>query len=459
MIGLESYHPDTIVALASGSVPAGVAVIRVSGPMSADIARAMLRQELPQPRKLVLRSVIHPLSGEVLDRGLAAWFAGPNSFTGEDILELHLHGGPAVVEDTLEAITTLSDPASQSLVRMAQPGEFTRRAFDNGRLDLTSVEGLADLVRAGTSAQRRQALAASVGEVRARLETWRQVLVRSMALIEASIDFADEDLPDDLLQEVTQNIENLVRELSDELRAGDAGTRVRDGFLIAIVGPPNAGKSSLLNALAGKEAAIVSSIPGTTRDIVEVSLDMNGYAITIADTAGLREAADQIEQEGVRRAKGLIRTADMTILVLDGSDRTIAAEGPDVDFDAVSIVAVNKADLMDGSIEPDTGGGQKCEKLVVSAKTGAGLEKLRIAIMDKVSAQLSAGEQSVITRARHREAVLDMQASLLDWHPALEAELQAHHVQAASRALDRLIGKVDVEDMLGMIFSEFCIGK
>lgn len=445
---------DTIVALASGAVPAGVAILRVSGPAAAPILRRLAGGVLPAARTLTLRTFREPETEEALDRGLAAWFPGPRSFTGDDAVEFHLHGGPAVVSGMLAAV--LAAGAKEDMpCRLAEPGEFTRRAFENGQLDLYEVEGLSDLVRAETAAQRRQALSAAGGAAHAKFLEWRQRLETALALIEASIDFADEDLPDGLGSEAAAAVKSVLADIEGELARAKAGIRLRQGYLIAIIGPPNAGKSSLLNALAGREAAIVSSIPGTTRDIVEVSLDLGGYPVTLADTAGLREASDAVEAEGVRRARGLAETADLTVLVVD------AASFPHIPVDAASvagdadIVVWSKADLYPAA-EGDRDGAQG---LRLSAKTGLGIGGLLSCLLERVRAGLGAGEATAVTRQRHRESLEAMAAVLAQWSPELEPEIQAHLIHQANRGLSKILGRSDIEDVLDRIFREFCIGK
>lgn len=451
--GQEAFQQDSIVALASGALPAGVAVLRVSGPAAGPVLRGLMGKDLPPARKLTLRTLRDVEGGEVLDRGLAAWFPGPASFTGEDIAELHLHGGPAVVSGVLDAIIRAG--ASLSLpCRLAEPGEFTRRAFDNERLDLVEVEALSDLVRAETAAQRRQALSAAGGSAHAIFAGWRAKLQTALSYIEASIDFAEEDLPEALEQAAAEAVTGVLTEVEAELGKADAGMRLRQGYLIAIVGPPNAGKSSLLNALAGREAAIVSSIPGTTRDIVEVSMDLGGYPVTLADTAGLREAADAVEAEGVRRARGLAERADLTMLVLDSAQWANLPADLGIVGAEWDILVWNKTDLCTiGGTEEHPGA------WAVSAKTGDGIDSLLAALLDHARQDLAAGEATFVTRQRHRESLAAVQDMLSEWSLALEPEVQAHLIHQANRGLSKILGRSDIEDVLDLIFREFCIGK
>ncbi|MBI1252071.1 MAG: tRNA uridine-5-carboxymethylaminomethyl(34) synthesis GTPase MnmE [Alphaproteobacteria bacterium] len=440
-----SSAQNTIAALASGAGRAGVAVIRLSGPDAGPALRALCGPNLPPPRKAALRR-IHAADGAVIDEALALWFPGPGSFTGEDVAELHVHGGQAVIAAVIDALSALPG------VRVARPGEFTRRAFANGKLDLVQAEGLADLVDAETDAQRAQALRQMQGGLSAHIADWRARLVEIMALCEAEIDFPDEDLPGALARSARPAIAALAADLGAFLADGHRGERVRDGYRVAIIGAPNAGKSSLLNALAQREAAIVSDIPGTTRDVVEVRLVLGGYPVWIADTAGLREAADAIEAEGVRRALARAEDADLRIGVIDGLDGKASR-------------AALAALLRDGDLlvqtKVDLNADVSREILPVSTKTLDGVAGVLNAIESRVVQALSREEAAPITRARHRRALEEARESLLraDAIVAQSAELAAEDLRRAARALDELLGRVDVEDILDAVFSRFCIGK
>ena len=445
---------DSIVALASGPVPAGVAVLRLSGPAAGPVLARLTGRALPPPQRLSLRTIRDPATGEALDRALVAWFPGPGSFTGEDTAELHLHGGPAVVSGALDAVARAGLEAGLPC-RLANPGEFTRRAFENDRLDLAAVEGLSDLVRAETAAQRRQALRAAGGRARRTFERWRADLETALAYAEAGIDFADEDLPEDLVEATAAAIRRVRGEIESEVARGMAGMRLREGFLVAIVGPPNAGKSSLLNALAGREAAIVSGIPGTTRDIVEVSMDLNGIPVTMADTAGLREAADAVEAEGVRRARGLAERADLTLLVLEATDWP---EIPAAMRDAAAgadMVVWTKTDLA-GSVSLPRA---SHDAQFVSSVTRDGLDTLADALLNAAQDRLAGGEDAIVTRQRHQDALTAMAGILAEWSPDLEPEIQAHLIHQANREMAGMLGRADIENVLDRIFREFCIGK
>ena len=439
--------PQTIVALASGAARAGVAVLRLSGPQAGAALEALTDRPPPPARQAARRAFCEPASGLSLDDGLALWFPGPASFTGENVAELHVHGGPAVVAAMIHAC--LEVPG----VRPAEPGEFTRRAFENGKLDLAEAEGLADLVDAETEGQRRQALRQRRGALSALYEGWRGNLIEAAALMEAEIDFPDEDLPGALAQRAGPILAALAADMGKHLDDSHRGERVRDGYRIAIIGPPNAGKSSLLNALAQREAAIVSEIPGTTRDVVEVRLVLAGYPVWIADTAGLREAADSIEAEGVRRALERAEEADLRLGVVEGDLPLPANLAASLRPEDLLIRA--KADLgLSGSPSAP-------RERRVSVLTGEGLAELEAALVAKVSAALSQEEAPALTRARHRRLVEEARAALERAIPALAVgpELAAEDVRLAASAIGRLTGRIDVEDLLDEIFSSFCIGK
>ena len=458
---------DTIIALASGAGRAGVAVIRISGPGSAGLLRGLTRVEgivsretsLPEPRRAATR-VLHDVDGGFLDEALVLWMPGPKSYTGEDVVELHVHGGAAVVEAVVQAALRTR------LCRIAEPGEFTRRAFDAGRMDLTQAEAIGDLIDAETEGQRRQAGRLYQGEAARVFEGWRGLLVSAMAALEASIDFPDEsDIPGEIDLSALEPIEALAAEL--EAALGDAGrlASVREGFRIAILGPPNAGKSSLMNRLARRDAAIVSPIAGTTRDVIEVRLVLSGYPVWVADTAGLREASDAIEAEGVRRALARAEEADLRIWVSDAASRNqgggVSREtsGAAEHVRSGDLRVFNKADLI-GTAPPEAGAE---DVFVVSAKSGVGFDALERRLAQVVRERLETNEAPLITRARHRELVEEALAAvergLEGARIGIGAELVSEDLRLAARALGRITGSIDAEDLLDRIFSQFCVGK
>jgi tRNA modification GTPase len=440
---------DTIFALATPPGRSGVAVLRVSGPRALPALRALGRRDPPPPRHATLCRLFDA-GGAAIDDALVLYFKAPHSFTGEDVVELHLHGGPAVIAAALQALSAMGG------LRLAEAGEFTRRAFENGRLDLAEVEGIADLIAAETEAQRRQALRQAEGALSRLHDRWRERALKALARLEAFIDFPDEDLPDQLRATIDSDLRDLSAEISAHLADNHRGELLRDGLTIAILGAPNVGKSSLLNRLARREAAIVSAIAGTTRDVIEVRLDLAGYPVTLADTAGLRQSVDEVEAEGVRRALARAEQADLKILVFDGG------QWPAVDaqtaklIDDAALLVLNKAELLRDPELVSIGGRSVIE---TSAKTGLGLETLVGAIGSRAATLMSGGEGVVVTRARHRAALEDCEVSLARAIAAGLPELKAEDLRLALRALGRITGRVDVEDVLDVIFKEFCIGK
>jgi len=443
---------QTIFALSSGGVPSGVAVIRLSGPRAEDIVR-LYAGAVPAPRRASLRTLRLPQSGEVVDQGLVLWFPGPDSFTGEDCAEFHCHGSRSVVSALLDSL------AKQPDCRLAEPGEFARRAFDNGKLDLTSVEGLADLIYAQTDAQRRQALDQAYGGLFGVAEAWRGRLIALRAMVEARIDFSDEgDVASAGPAEVDQGMRQLRDAIAAVAASADRGARVRTGFKVALAGRPNAGKSTLLNALARREVAIVTDEPGTTRDILEVPLDLGGYPVLVYDTAGLRPAIGKAEQEGVRRALVRAESSDL-VLWLNGPEDGVTP--PEQLNDSVPVWFVGtKADLgsRDGAAALPAGG-KFAAAFSISAKTGDGLGRLETALQ-KAAKQAMTGDGAVtITRLRHK---MLLEAAAADLDAALSArdeEVIAELLRRAGDALGRLTGRIDVEDILDQLFGEFCIGK
>jgi len=435
----------TIYALSTPPGRSGVAVVRLSGPGAGGMLDALAGFPRPQPRHATLRTLRAP-DASIIDKALVLWFPGPGSFTGEDCVELHLHGGTAVIEAALSAL-------DESGAIPAEAGEFTRRAFENDKLDLTEAEGLADLIEAETEGQRTQALAQMSGSLRTLYEGWRSDLIAAMASIEGEIDFPDEDdVPDALSHVAYKPLSRLIASMREHLDDGRRGERVRTGFSIALIGPPNAGKSSLLNRLARREAAIVTDIPGTTRDVVEVRLTMSGFPVIISDTAGLREAVDAIEAEGVRRALDRADNADLRIGVVDArSDADLLdLRGRLRDND---LLVLNKLDLA-----PDK---KSDGAYPLSAKSGQGVDMLEAQIEAIVRERLGARELPALSRVRHRRSVETALAALERCRDQLAdaPELAGEDARLAVRALESLTGRVDVEDVLDRVFSQFCIGK
>ena len=423
---------EPIHALSSGLPPSGVAVIRVSGDGAFDVARKLIgNTTLPPMRTAGLRKLLRPKDGRLLDEALLLLFPGPNSFTGEDVVELHCHGSIAVVAAVQAALVQIG-------VRAAEPGEFTRRAFESGRLDLTQAEALSDLIAAETESQRDQALALAGGRLRALADRWRGQLVATAAELEAGLDFSDEaDVADALAAADRSRLSllALATDMTAALATAPVAERVRNGLTIAIIGPPNAGKSSLLNALAGRDVAIVTPIAGTTRDVIEVHLDLGGRAAILLDTAGLRETDDPIEAQGIARARTRAAAADLVLNLGPGGN------------------IVNRID------ETGEAPGVRDGRTHVSAKTGAGLDALIQWLADWAAEQIPSGEPSVVTSARQRALLGDALESVREAALAEDPVLAAEGVRSAAMALGRLTGQIDPEEILGAIFSRFCIGK
>lgn len=439
-------HPSdqTIFALATGPLPSAIAIVRVSGPRAGDVLTA-LTGSLPSPRRAV-RCDLRTRDGEMIDDGVALWFPAPASATGEDIAELHIHGSRAVAAALIKTLSAFDG------VRPAEPGEFTRRGFENGKLDLTEAEGLDDLIHADTDAQRRQALRQLGGVLGDRARRWRDQIIEALALVEAGIDFSDEgDVADELMGPARAKIAELSAEIAEVLAEQGRGEKLRDGMVVAIAGPPNVGKSTLINRLARREVAIVSPHAGTTRDVIEVQLDLDGYPVTVIDTAGLRDSDDPVEQEGVRRARSRAASADLVLWLSTATD----ASDPDVSGPEVWRVW-NKIDLTVG--EAGSGGAEHAFR--ISAATGEGFSELLRELTQFAAQYFGSAEAGLITRNRHRVLLTDAAASLeRSLVPGLAEEIVAEELRASSHSLGRLLGRVDVEDVLGEIFSRFCIGK
>ena len=434
--------PDTIFALASGAGLCAISVIRVSGARSDHALRALCGS-LPEPRRASLRRISDPRTGKLLDQCLLLRFPGPGSFTGEDGFELHIHGGRAVTAGVLEALGTIQG------LRPAQPGEFARRAFLNGKLDLTEAEGLADLIEANTSAQRDQALALVGGRLRDQAQRWRSAVLELQARVEAEIDFSDEgDVPDDVVSGLRQRVTSLGDKMLAALADGRRGEVLRQGFTVVLAGAPNAGKSSLMNVLARRDVAIVSAIPGTTRDLIEVSLDLEGIPVTLVDTAGLREAGDEIEQEGIRRTRARAEAADLVVWLSEPGTEDDVSDLPD----GPMLRILSKADLRAIESGPEQG-------LRVSAETGEGVDALLTMIVERARTALRPEEPALLSRERHRHAIREAVDALERIGDGIPLEVAAEELRMAVRALGCIIGLVGPEDVLGEIFSRFCIGK
>jgi tRNA modification GTPase len=440
----QTLFRDTIYALSSGRLPAGIAVVRISGPHAQAALQAMIGK-MPPPR-MARFCIVRDAAGEELDRALAIFFPGPGSETGEDIAELHLHGGKAVVSAVLKALSGIDG------LRHAEAGEFTRRAFLNGKIDLTGAEALADLVSAETEAQRRFAQANTRGRQAELYAAWRQRLLHARAMIEAELDFADEaDVPGSVASTIWADMERLAREMTDHLAGYHSAEILREGFQIVILGAPNAGKSSLLNAIARRDVAIVSEEAGTTRDLIEIAIDLRGLKVLLTDTAGIREQAGKLEQIGIERARARARSADLLLVLTPADD---PADTISVESETPILKVLSKADLTDGAVE----GGV----LAVSAKTGAGIGDMLDEIWRRAESAAGNAAEIIPSQARHVELIRRSRSAIesaLAGRHTHYLEENAEDLRQAADSLGRIAGRIDVEDMLDAIFSHFCIGK
>jgi tRNA modification GTPase len=440
---------DTIYAPASATAKAGITVIRISG-RNTKYAIECLGSNVGQPRFAKLAKIFHPQTKNLIDECVTIYYQEPASFTGEDIVEMNIHGGRAVLDLTLDALSKIQG------LRVAEPGEFSKRRFMNGKMDLTQAEGLMDLINAETEAQHKQALKQLAGELGSLYESWRAQLLKLMSLIEAYIDFPDEDLPADIIKNITKQVSFLNTEITDHLSDNQKGEKLREGFYIAIIGETNVGKSSLMNALAKRDVAIVSDIAGTTRDIIEIRLNIAGYLVTIADTAGLRTSNDFLEKEGINRTLDRAKNADLKILVLDAEKYH---HTPQELLDLINentVIVINKIDLFD---EVKLSKIINREAILISAQNGTGLNNLLQEINEYVLNFFSITDAPLITRQRHRENLERCKTCLEMFNLEKDIELAAEDLRLASRYLSSLTGKIDVESVLGEIFSNFCIGK
>ena len=449
-------YTDTIFALASGAGTAGVAVVRISGPRAFDALSALADKPQPKVRHAVLRDLIDPATGARLDKALVLTFVNPASFTGEDIVELHLHGGRSVVAGVVQALADMDG------LRPAEAGEFSRRAFENGKLDLTEAEGLNDLIHAQTAAQREQALGQLDGGLKEIYEDWRARLIRHLAHLEADIDFPDEDLPEGVAGAVLPDILGLINSITQYLVDGRRGEALREGYRIVILGEPNVGKSSLLNALANSDVAIVSDEAGTTRDVIEVSLDLGGFPVRLMDTAGLRKAGGVVEEEGVRRALGKAEDADLKLVLVRADKWPGMPSSSKTLLDDSAVLVITQTDkvptfhVKHSDIPSGLAG---C--VSVSVKEDHGLDRLFALLQEHVNSAMAPREVPSLTRVRHRSALEEAVEHLSRFaeNAGIDAVLAAEDVRMAARALGKITGRVGVENMLDVVFGDFCIGK
>ena len=442
----------TIYALSSGPGISGIAVIRVSGKNTAEVVKKLTGDKLPRPRAATLTKFNKNGGKELIDEGVIIWFPAPNSYTGEDLAEFHVHGSRAVVNAMHFSISKVKN------CRLAEPGEFTKRAFQNGKINLLKAESIADLISSETEIQRKQALKIMSGKSSDKFNSWREKLLKILSHIEAKIDFPDEDLPENIISEIRKTSNKVLTEIKKTLNDQKVGERIREGFKIAIVGPTNAGKSSLLNYLSKRDVAIVSEIAGTTRDVIETHLNLDGYPVVVSDTAGIRDSKNEIEKKGIKVALNRAEDADLKLVIVSAKN---------VDFTVIlksllskdAILVVNKSDLMKGKLNRKF---KKYEHVLISIKKDLNLNKLISKIKSKLKNKFISSENILITRERHRQNLKNCVYHLQKFderRTTREVDKAAEDLRLATRHLGMIVGKVDVEELLGSIFNDFCIGK
>ena len=442
----------TIYALSSGSGTSGIATIRVSGKFAKKVVEKLTNSQIPEPRVATLKKINNINTNELIDEGIIIWFPGPKSYTGEDMAEFHVHGSLAVVQAIQNSISEIEG------CRIAEPGEFTKLAFQNNKINLLKAESIADLISSETEIQRRQAVKIMTGKSAERFNSWRNGLVKVLANVEAKIDFPDEDLPADILKNIKTNINEIKNEIKKTLNDQKVGERIREGFKIAIVGPPNAGKSSLLNYLSNKEAAIVSEIAGTTRDVIEVHLNINGLPVVISDTAGIRSSKDEIEKRGINLALQKAEDADLNIVIIEPKSGFFTGFLKDL-LTSKSILVINKSDLNENLMLEEF---KKYKPIYISIKKEKNLNLLITEIKNKLKHQFHNSENILITRERHRqnlEKCVEHLQNFEDKNNLEEFDKASEDLRLAIRHLGTITGKVDVEEILDSIFNDFCIGK
>ena len=442
----------TIYALSSGSGTSGIATIRVSGKLAKKVVEQLTNSQIPEPRIATLKKINNINTNELIDEGIIIWFPGPNSYTGEDMVEFHVHGSLAVVQAIQNSISEIEG------CRIADPGEFTKIAFQNNKINLLKAESIADLISSETEIQRRQAVKIMTGKSAERFNSWRDGLVKVLANVEAKIDFPDEDLPEDILKNIKTKVNEIKNEIKKTLNDQKVGERIREGFKIAIVGPPNAGKSSLLNYLSNKEAAIVSEIAGTTRDVIEVHLNINGLPVIISDTAGIRSSKDEIERKGIKLALQKAEDADLNIVIIEPKSGFFTGFLKDL-LTSKSILVINKSDLNENLFVDEF---KKYKPIYISIKKEKNLNLLITEIKNKLKHQFHNSEDILITRERHRqnlEKCVEHLQTFEEKNNLEEFDKASEDLRLAIRHLGRITGKVDVEEILDSIFNDFCIGK
>jgi len=442
----------TIYALSSGPGISGIAVVRVSGKDTSEVIIQITREDLPSPRVATLKKFNKIDTNELIDEGVIIWFPGPNSYTGEDLAEFHVHGSRAVISALHSSISKIKN------CRLAEPGEFTKIAFQNGKINLLKAESIADLVSSETEIQRKQAIKIMSGKSSDQFNSWREKLLKILSHIEAKIDFPDEDLPKDILSEIQKTSDQVSSEIKKILDDQKVGERIREGFKIAIVGPINAGKSSLLNYLSKRDVAIVSEIAGTTRDVIETHLNLDGYPVVVSDTAGIRDSKNEIEKKGIKLALNRAEDADLKLVIIDAKNVDFTGVLKDL-VDENAILVVNKSDLLNGKLNEKL---KKHDHILISIKNNSNLDKLILKIKSKLENKFLSHGDILITRARHRqhlEQCINHLQNFKNKNGSEEFDKAAEDLRLATRHLGMIVGKVDVEEILGSIFNDFCIGK
>ena len=442
----------TIFALSSGPGVSGVAIIRVSGSETKNVIRALTKKDLPAPRVATLRKINKINTSELIDEGIILWFPGPESYTGEDMAEIQVHGSKAVIDALHSSISNVEN------CRLAEPGEFTKLAFQNGKINLLKAESIADLISSETEIQRQQAIKIMNGKSADQFNFLREKLLKILSHVEAKIDFPDEDLPNDILKEIKKSSDDVLINIEKILDDQKVGERIREGFKIAILGPTNAGKSSLLNHLSNRDVAIVSEIAGTTRDVIETHLNIDGYPVIVSDTAGIRESKNEIEKKGIKLSLNRAEEADLKLVVVDGKnlDFTDVLKGL---LDENAILVINKSDLLDEEIDPEI---KKLNYVLISIKENLNIEELILKIKNNLKNKFITSDDILITRERHRQHLKQCLDHLKNFNKKNEVEdfdKAAEDLRLATRHLGMIVGKVDVEEILGSIFNDFCIGK
>ena len=442
----------TIYALSTGPGVSGVAIIRISGSQASNIIISLTSKKIPSPRVATLRKINNINTSELIDEGIIIWFPGPHSYTGEDMAEIHIHGGKSVILAVQKEISKIKN------CRLAEPGEFTKLAFQNGKINLLKAESIADLISAETEIQRLQALKIMEGKSSKRFNQLREKLLKLLSFVEAKIDFPDEDLPEDNIKSLKKDSNDVLTKIKKILDDQKVGEIIREGFKIAIIGPTNAGKSSLLNNLSNREVAIVSEIAGTTRDVVETHLNLDGYPVIISDTAGIRDSKDEIEKKGIKLSLKKAENADLKLVVVDAKNVDFSDFLTDI-IKKNAILVVNKSDLLEGELDPKI---LEIDHVLISLKKNLNIDKLISKIKDKLKNKFISNEDILITRERHRQHLIQCVEHLenfLDKNEIKDFDKAAEDLRLATRHLGMIVGKVDVEEILGSIFNDFCIGK